>query len=316
MPQVTVKANQKTLLEMKDYYEGKLVKPVPYSVFTAKMNGLTITGYQSGKVLFQGNGAETEASRWQLSDSVSAAPGRSSRPAATVKEEQLPDGFSRLSAVGSDEVGNGSYFGSLIVCAVYAPQGQHGLLREWGVRDSKNLTDRQIVEIANRLEQEVMFAVTKVTPEKYNEIQPGMSQGKMKAILHNFTLLKLLEKMKPLEPEAILIDQFELPSTYKKHIAAEERQVLKNVYFQTKAESSHLAVAAASILARKYFLESLTELSSQVGIRLPSGAGSEVDKAAARVYRKHGMEGLRQTAKLHFANTQKAIKLADTGIEG
>lgn len=311
MSQVTLKTDQKTLLRMKDYYAGKLVKPVPYSLFTAKLNGLTITGYKSGKVLFQGNGSEAEASRWQTVPATSTTIKKPSRLTTDINAEQLPAGFSGLSVVGSDEVGNGSYFGSLIVCSVYAPKEQHAMLRDLGVRDSKNLTDQQIVKIAKRLEQEVVFSATKITPEKYNEIQPSMSQGKMKAILHNFTLLKLLEKMKPLEPEAILIDQFELPSTYKKHIASEANQVLKNVYFQTKAEGSHLAVAAASILARSYFLDSLQELSSQIGILLPSGAGSAVDNAAARVYRMHGMEGLRQTAKLHFANTQKAIKLAE-----
>lgn len=310
MPQTTLKVNHKTLQKMKAYYQTMLVSPVPYSIFTAKENGLTITGYKSGKVLIQGNGSEKEAAIWEEYNLEKQKTGKPVAASRSVPKESLPAGFSSWSVVGSDEVGNGSYFGSLIVCSVYAPKEKHELLKELGVKDSKNLTDPQIITIAKRLETEVEFAATKVSPTKYNEIQPSMSQGKMKAILHNFTLLKLLSKLEPVKPEAILIDQFELPSTYKKHIASEEQQVLKNVFFQTKAESSHLAVAAASILARYYFLESLQDLGSEVGIRLPSGAGIETDKAAARVYQKHGMEGLRRTAKLHFANTEKAIKLA------
>lgn len=309
MSQMVIQIDKKTLSKMKSYYSSSMVSSIPYSVFTAKKNDTTITAYKSGKVLFQGKNAEKEASNWQSIDQPSLKKDIS-KPSRTVSSSSLPDHFSEWSIIGSDEVGNGSYFGSLPVCAVYAPKEQHSLLKSLGVRDSKNLNDQQIIQIAKQLETQVPYALTVVTPQKYNEIQPTMSQGKMKAILHNHTLLKLLKQIDPIHPEAILIDQFELPSTYKKHIEDEEKQILENVYFKTKAESSHLAVAAASIIARYYFLKSLDELSEEVGIRLPSGAGIQSDRVAAKIYNRYGMEGLERTAKIHFANTQKAIVLS------
>ncbi len=44
-------------------------------------------------------------------------------------------------------------------------------------------------------------------------------------------------------------------------------------------------------------------------MHLPSGAGSKSDQVAASILKQYGMAGLNQTAKLHFANTQKAQKL-------
>ena len=49
----------------------------------------------------------------------------------------------------------------------------------------------------------------------------------------------------------------------------------------------------------------------EMGIRIPSGAGVNSDQVAATIYRKYGMEGLEKTAKIHFANTQKAIALSE-----
>lgn len=309
MSQMVIQLDKKTLSEINTYYSSSIVKSAPYSVFTAKTNDTTITAYKSGKVLFQGRNAEKEANRWKEMDQTLTKK-RTSNPSASAASSELPAHFSEWSVVGSDEVGNGSYFGSLPVCAVYAPKEQLSLLKSLGVRDSKNLNDQQIIQIAKQLEVQVEYVLTIITPQKYNEIQPTMSQGKMKAILHNHTLSKLLKKISPIRPEAILIDQFELPSTYKKHIADEKEQILEKVYFKTKAESSHLAVAAASIIARYHFLKSLDELSKEVGMRLPSGAGIQSDHVAAKVYERYGMEGLEKTAKVHFANTQKAIALS------
>ena len=61
----------------------------------------------------------------------------------------MPADFSQWSVVGSDEVGNGSYFGGpLVVCAVYASKDQLPALKALGVKDSKMLTDPQIRAMA------------------------------------------------------------------------------------------------------------------------------------------------------------------------
>ena len=318
MSNVVLKSTMSQLKKMAVFYQDYAVKPVPHSLFTAKKNQTTITGYNSGKVLFQGQNAESEAAQWQ---SASEKNGNSKPPVAknglnkeSPTKTGLPTGFSTWSVIGSDEVGNGSYFGPLTVCAVYASAEQLPLLKNMGVQDSKALTDARIITIAMQLLKCVPHSIINLMPEKYNEVQPTMSQGKMKALLHNQVLDQLLKKIAPEKPKAILVDQFELPSTYFKHISDQKVQVKENLHFQTKGESHHLAVAAASIIARYYFLKTLADMTAASGYPIPSGAGANVDLIAAEMYREGGLELLDKYTKLHFANTQKAIRLANVKL--
>ncbi|TYR82206.1 ribonuclease HIII [Priestia megaterium] len=291
--------------EMKEHYASFLQSKVPQGgVFTAKLPGCSITAYRSGKVLFQGKDAEKEAQKWGT--------GLLSQPALkTKKTPSLPPGFSSLSVIGSDEVGTGDYFGPMTVVAAYVSKEQIPLLKELGVRDSKDLTDLKIIEIAKKLILFIPYSLLVLHNEKYNEFQQrGMSQGKMKALLHNKALVNVIEKIKPEKPNAILIDQFVEKNTYYKHISNEKEIVKENVYFSTKGESVHLAVAAASIIARYAFLKQMDALTEKVGMTIPRGAGSHVDHVAAKIMKEHGVEALHSLAKIHFANTEKAMKIA------
>lgn len=81
------------------------------------------------------------------------------------------------------------------------------------------------------------------------------------------------------------------------------------MYFSTKAEQLHVAVATASILARAAFLKEMDRLSDIAGLELMKGASNKVDVQAARIWRKQGEEFLRSITKWHFANTEKARKM-------
>ena len=51
-------------------------------------------------------------------------------------------------------------------------------------------------------------------------------------------------------------------------------------------------------------------MTKEAGIVIPSGAGSNVDIVAAKLLKRGGLPMLGKYAKLHFANTQKAQKIA------
>ena len=307
MSQEVLTVSTQTLQEMKKEYTAFL-KPTtpPGALFAAKKNTVNITAYLSGKVLFQGPISQQEAAIWaDKSQSVSLNK-------KTKKEinTPLPEGFSQWSVIGSDEVGNGSYFGPLTVAATYVDSSQFSLVKELGVRDSKDMKDSEIMVVAKDLITFLPHSLLVVSPEKYNAIQPTMTQGKMKAVLHNQALGHVLTKIYPIVPDGILIDQFELPATYFKHIADQPNQIKETLYFQTKGESHHLAVAAASIIARYAFLTSLATMTKDARMKIPSGAGSQADLVAAKLLKRGGLSLLGKYAKLHFANTQKAQKIA------
>ncbi len=311
MGQIVLICGKNTIGEMKKCYQNQLLNKLPPGgVFAAKTAGCTITAYQSGKVLFQGNDCEKEAGKWQKGGSAETKKSATAKSKSAAKGD-VPVGIEQLSVIGSDEVGTGDFFGPITVVAAYVKKENIPLLQELGVRDSKDLNDEKIIEIAKVIKDVVPFSLMTLKNEKYNKVQQkGMSQGKMKALLHNQAIVNVLEKIAPEKPEAILIDQFVQPSTYFQHIKGQKTIARENVYFSTKAEGIHLAVAAASILARYAFIQYIDKLSAAAGFKIPKGAGALVDEAAAKLILQKGRDSLGSFVKLHFANTEKAMALA------
>lgn len=287
------------------YTASKVVRNAPGVRFAAKTSDTSITVYNSGKVLFQGAGASREALRWGEIDRNKPA----SKPKS--KGDALPANLSALSVLGSDETGTGDFFGPVTVAACYVPENKIELVRELGVKDSKQLTDDVMRQIAPDLEATLVHSVLTVPNPKYNEIQQrGNSQGKIKALLHNQALKHVLRKMNQEKPDYILVDQFAERGVYYNYLKEEPEIIREKVLLATKAEGLHVSVAAASILARVAFLKEMDRLSGIAGMELPKGAGRKVDEVAAKILLTHGETTLKTMTKWHFANREKAMKIA------
>lgn len=292
------------------YASNQVDRNAPGVIFAAKLPDVVITVYRSGKVMFQGVGAEREASKFSEANKISQT--LTKNTSIKTKGDQLPKNFAHLSVIGSDETGTGDYFGPITVAAVFVPTEKIKLLQELGVKDSKMLTDSIMMEMAPAIKTVCTHSILTLKNDRYNEIQgKGYSQGKIKALLHNQALKHVLNKIAPDKPDYILIDQFAERNTYYKHIQTQKEIVKENVLFSTKAEQLHVAVAAASILARYAFLTEMEKLSKQAGIDLQKGASGIVDKMAAQIWIDKGEEFLRSISKWHFANTEKARVLVN-----
>ncbi|HFU1091530.1 TPA: ribonuclease HIII [Streptococcus suis] len=264
----------------------------PYIEAFFKLPGASLSIYTSGKVVFQGEMAELEASRWGYEQAQTEQ---------TISGQNLP-------MIGTDEVGNGSYFGGLAVVASYITPDDHAFLKLLGVNDSKKMTDQKICQIAPLLKEKISHQALLLSPKKYNEvIEQGYNAVSVKVALHNQAIYLLLQK--GVQPEKIVIDAFTSIQNYQKYLKKEANHFANPVTLEEKAEGKYLAVAVSSIIARAMFLENLAQLGEQLDMNLPSGAGSKSDQVAAKILQRYGMAGLSQAAKLHFANTQKAEKL-------
>ena len=286
---------------IEQYTTYKVDRKAPGVVFAAKLSDVAITVYKSNKVMFQGSGAQREAAHFDTTPANKSLPNK-------VKGDTLPPNFHSLSIIGSDETGTGDYFGPVTVVAVYVPKEKIALIQELGAKDSKQMNDKIIREIAPHIMAACTYSLLILRNPRYNEIQAkGYSQGKIKAMLHNQALFNVLEKISPEKPEYILVDQFAERNIYYNHIKSQKKIVRENVLFSTKAEQLHIAVAAASIIARYAFLLEMDKISEEIGFEIPKGAGSKVDEVAARVIKRFGKEKLQSITKWHFANTSKAF---------
>ena len=193
MSHSVIKVSLSAIDQMKMTYSGSLTASVPQgAVFQAKPPGCTITAYQSGKVLFQGKNAAAESARWGTAEPEKKKMAK--KPADP--RYAPPADIAGMSVIGSDEVGTGDYFGPMTVVCAYVDKTMLPLMKELGVKDSKDLKDPQIIEIARNLIKTIPYSLLVLKNEKYNSMQEkGMSQGKMKALLHNQAITHLLRKL-------------------------------------------------------------------------------------------------------------------------
>ena len=289
MASITLTPSEKEIQAFLEHYQTSLAPSKnPYIRYFLRLPQATVSIYTSGKVLLQGEGAEKYARffGYQIVEENS--------------DQNLP-------LIGTDEVGNGSYFGGLAVVASFVTPDQHDFLRKLGVGDSKTLTDQKIRQIAPILKEKIQHQALLLSPSKYNEIIGDRYNAvSVKVALHNQAIYLLLQK--GVQPEKIVIDAFTSAKNYDKYLAQEANRFSNPISLEEKAEGKYLAVAVSSIIARDLFLENLENLGRELGYQLPSGAGTASDKVASQILQAYGMQGLNFCAKLHFKNTEKAKK--------
>ena len=289
MASITLTPSEKEIQAFLEHYQSSLAPSKnPYIRYFLRLPQATASIYTSGKVLLQGEGAEKYARffGYQVVEQTSG--------------QNLP-------LIGTDEVGNGSYFGGLAVVASFVTPDQHDFLRKLGVGDSKTLTDQKIRQIAPILKEKIQYQALLLSPSKYNEvIGDRYNAVSVKVALHNQAIYLLLQK--GVQPEKIVIDAFTSAKNYDKYLAQEANRFSNPISLEEKAEGKYLAVAVSSIIARDLFLENLENLGRELGYQLPSGAGTSSDKVASQILQAYGMQGLNFCAKLHFKNTEKAKK--------
>lgn len=289
MASITLTPSEKEIQAFLEHYQTSLAPSKnPYIRYFLRLPQATVSIYTSGKVLLQGEGAEkyTRFFGYQVLEENSG--------------QNLP-------LIGTDEVGNGSYFGGLAVVASFVTPDQHDFLRKLGVGDSKTLTDQKIRQIAPILKEKIQHQALLLSPSKYNEvIGDRYNAVSVKVALHNQAIYLLLQK--GVQPEKIVIDAFTSAKNYDKYLAQEANRFSNPISLEEKAEGKYLAVAVSSIIARDLFLENLENLGQELGYQLPSGAGTASDKVASQILQAYGMQGLNFCAKLHFKNTEKAKK--------
>ncbi|HEW7390917.1 TPA: ribonuclease HIII [Streptococcus pneumoniae] len=289
MASITLTPSEKDIQAFLEHYQSSLAPSKnPYIRYFLRLPQATVSIYTSGKVLLQGEGAEKYARFFGYQ----------------VLEENRGQNFP---LIGTDEVGNGSYFGGLAVVASFVTPDQHPFLRKLGVGDSKTLTDLKIRQIAPILKEKIQHQALLLSPSKYNEvIGERYNAVSVKVALHNQAIYLLLQK--GIQPEKIVIDAFTSAKNYDKYLAQEANRFSNPISLEEKAEGKYLAVAVSSIIARDLFLENLENLGRELGYQLPSGAGTASDKIASQILQAYGMQGLNFCAKLHFKNTEKAKK--------
>lgn len=278
---ITLELNDKQIALLNSLYqEYKRDNPIsPYVLYMYQPQDCVITVYNSKKVVFQGNQADYYASLF--------------------KDNELYSNHA-----GSDEVGTGDFYGPICVCACIVGDNDEMFLNSLGIRDSKMLSDSQIMIIAPKLIKKLKHSLLILDNLKYNQVHHTNNMNVIKAKMHNQAYINLAKKQTL--PKLIVIDQFTPKKNYFNYLK-DEPKVIKDILFITKAESKYTAVACASIIARYAFLESLKKMEEHYQWYFPKGAGKIVDENAKAFVNKFGKDKLKLVAKMNFKNTIRVL---------
>jgi ribonuclease HIII len=274
-------------------------RDVPYTLFGAQKQKLTVNAYTSGKLLVQGRGVK-EFIEFTLEPEILG------EAKLGYDEVHNPEMFQPH--LGIDESGKGDFFGPLVIAGVYVDGDLPRRLLDLGVKDSKLITsDKKAHEMADAIKDCITldrFNVIVLSPVKYNELYVKFRNLNSLLAWGHATVIENLLMRWPACPRA-LSDKFAHESLIQRALKEHGKKIILDQ--RTKAESD-VAVAAASILARSAFLDRLRSLGDQAGITLPKGASAQVKAAALQIAKKSGPDGLKAVSKFHFKTFREVIE--------
>ena len=278
--------------QLKDILEqrGWEMSVIPYSIFKASGEKVSVVAYESGKLVVQGKNAQ-DFIEFTLEPEILHTFGTLLPPEPSA-EDLSPHG-------GIDESGKGDFFGPLVIAGVCVDEKIASALRQIGVCDSKLVTSsKKIFALAEEIRKasEGHFNIVLLRPETYNRLYSNIGNlNRLLAWGHARTIENLLD----LVPDCprMLSDKFGDESLIRRALMEKGRRIILDQ--KVRAESD-VAVAAASILARDYFLRQMNKLSETLGVELPRGGGPQVKIIGRQLLEKHGPGVFESCAKLHF----------------
>lgn len=209
---------------------------------------------------------------------------------------------------GSDESGKGDVFGPLVVASVLLTREQAEVLTAFGAKDSKQLTDKQIAVLADKIKAGVTaYKVVSLLPLAYNRLYAAMrAEGKNLNDLLAWCHAKVLSEL--LNERAFsfaVIDRFCVRDLITPRIKGAPAEFSS---LQIPKGERDPAVAAASILARERYVADLELLAKEAEIYLPKGASAGVQECAGRLLGRIGPDELHKYVKWHFKTIQELLE--------
>ena len=142
------------------YKDFELPTTNNYTLFRAKYKSVTITIFKTKTILFQGINEVLVASE------IGEALGIKFENERQTNTQLAID----LSLIGTDEVGTGDFFGGVVVCSCFVAKEKIVELQRMGVKDSKELSDNKILELAPHLMENLPHSVLLLDPMKFNYV--------------------------------------------------------------------------------------------------------------------------------------------------
>lgn len=178
--------------------------------------------------------------------------------------------------IGIDDAGRGPIIGPMVLAGVLIEKKDEPLLKEWGAKDSKQLSAEKREEIAGKIKEKFKFHFELATPEEIDSrTKMGTNLNRIEAVKSAKIINELMKDMN--EKVNVIID---CPSTnieawrsyVLQHIDKKELVILS---CEHKADANHISVSAASIIAKTTRDREIELIKQKIGIDCGSGYPSD-----------------------------------------
>lgn len=214
-------------------------------------------------------------------------------------EQQAPTSSDVPSSwIGTAESGRGDYFGPLVIAGVLVTMETQKELSALGIGNADTLLHKSIYWLAGQIRQLCPHSIAVIDPPHYNALHDRMrSIFRILGSGHARVIEVILSNH---SCEHAVVSNFGAAKHLRSALMDKGKRI--NILQPTHAKDD-LAVAAASILARVAYLNSLRSLSSTYRFPLPKGAGRPAIEAGRRFVSQVGKANLKYVAKLHFSTS-------------
>ncbi|MBQ9246197.1 ribonuclease HIII [bacterium] len=257
---------------------------VQYSVWRAKTAECQAIYYTSGKFLMQGKNVDNIAN--EINDFLGIKSTNNAETSVEIKEDKY---------IGTDESGKGDFFGPLVIAGVQVDNNCKQKFIDLGIKDSKKLDDKKILQFANIIKANAVHSVVVITPIKYNELYDNFKNlNKLLAWGHARAIENILEKS---PCNCALADKFGDESLIQNALMQKGKNITLKQMVRAEAD---IAVAAASVLARAEFVKRINDMSIKYEMPFSKGVSSNVIEQAKRFADTYTKQRLNEVAKIHF----------------
>jgi len=188
--------------------------------------------------------------------------------------------------IGVDDAGRGPVIGPMILAGVLINSEQEKELKKLGVKDSKQLTPKRREFIAEKIRETISsYELVIVQPDEIeNKQEQGIKLNEVEAI----ACAKIINKLNKEEEKIKVI--LDCPSTslikWKDFLKTKIKDLSNlEILCEHKADQNHVAVSAASILAKSQREKEMDKLRKKYGNEIGSGYTS--DPATQRFLQKY-----------------------------
>ncbi len=173
---------------------------------------------------------------------------------------------------GVDDAGRGPVIGPLIIAGVLIEEEKLGKLIEIGVKDSKRLTPRQRVIMAEKIKNIALdYAIEEVYPKEIDEVVLKASKYRKLNYLEAEVMSKVINRLKP---DIVYVDASDINEERFKENIVRALTIDVEVISKHHADTIYPVCSAASILAKVRRDEIINELKREYG---DFGSGYTID---------------------------------------